>query len=471
MNGFLHYFLSALDPMTNLGFSRAVAELMSSALPSWWLIVVLPFVILMLPSIGCWLVYLVNPALIRPPLPGRPRQAEPLVSVVIAGRNESATIGQCIRGALLCGYSNLEVIFVDDNSEDDSVAIARRAALSVTGNRRDAERVRIFPSPRRNGKASSLNIGIRMARGDFIAITDADSIIQYGAMQHWLLPFADPCVGAVAANIRVNNSTASLLTRLQEIEYALKYSTQKIVLARLNLLNVISGMGGLFRAEILRRLGGFDTGLGDDRDLTMMIRKQRWKLRLSIDAVVWTTVPVTRDHLWRQRARWRRNVVKICVSKHRDQFVLGRYGFANAFLAVQVLVARLLIPLVLVIGVFWAAFENGPFEAPKILVTLYWMVLIYLFIRMLIARDIAGTPKPMNFPLMFVYPFYVPFSPSCFGLAPNTPMFRTISGRRSHGGEGRHSNRAAGAKGFLVAAPRHGYVCWYYTSAHRHPVR
>ena len=37
MNGFLHYFLSVLDPMSNLGFSRAVIELMSSELPSWWL--------------------------------------------------------------------------------------------------------------------------------------------------------------------------------------------------------------------------------------------------------------------------------------------------------------------------------------------------------------------------------------------------------------------------------------------------
>jgi len=409
MTGFLHYFLSVLDPTVNLGFSRAVAALMSSELPRWWLIVILPFVIVVLPLITCWVVYLVNPALIRPPLPVRRQQAEPLVSLVIAGRNESATIGQCIRGALLCGYSNLEVIFVDDNSEDDSVAIARRAALSVTRNRRDTNRVRIFPSPRRNGKASSLNIGIRMARGEFIAITDADSIIQYGTIQHWLLPFTDPRVGAVAANIRVNNSTASLLTRLQEIEYALKYTALKLVLGRLNLLNVVSGMGGLFRAEILRRLGGFDTGLGDDRDLTMMLRKQRWKLRFSIDAVVWTTVPVTRDHLWRQRARWRRNVIKICVSKHRDWFVLGRYGFATALLAVQVLFARILIPLAAVIGIYWLVFEKGPFETPKILVTFYWITLIYLLIRLLIARDLGGTPKPGNFWLLFLYPFYLPF--------------------------------------------------------------
>ncbi len=150
MNGFLHYFLSALDPMSNLGFSRAFPKLMTSGLPSWWFEVVLPVALVVAPAVLVWLAYLVKPALVRPPPLARPRQAEPLVSVVTAGRNESATIGQCIRGALSCGYSNLEFIFVDDNSTDDSVAIARRAALSVTRSRHDTERVRIFPSPRRN---------------------------------------------------------------------------------------------------------------------------------------------------------------------------------------------------------------------------------------------------------------------------------------------------------------------------------
>jgi poly-beta-1,6-N-acetyl-D-glucosamine synthase len=407
MNGFIHYFLGALNPMMNLGFSRALGELMSSQLMSWWLVFVVPFVIVQLPALVTWVVYLVKPSLIRPPLPTRPGQVEPLVSLVIAGRNESATIGQCIRGALLCGYPNLEVIFVDDNSDDDSLAIARRAALSVTRSRRDAERVRVFPSPRRNGKASSLNIGIRMARGEFIAITDADSVIQYGSMQHWLLPFADPRVGAVSANVRALNANVGLLTRLQEIEYAVKFTLGRFTMSRLHILNIISGMGGLFRAEILHKLGGFDTGLGDDTDLTTNIRKQRWKLGFSFDAVVWTTVPVTRDHLWRQRMRWRRNMIKIRVSKHRDQFMLGRYGFANGVLAAQLLLSRLLFPWAIVIALFTITWDSGPLSIPQLVVSFYWIILAYLLVRLLITREISQTPQPSSFCLMFLYPFYL----------------------------------------------------------------
>jgi cellulose synthase/poly-beta-1,6-N-acetylglucosamine synthase-like glycosyltransferase len=409
MSGFLHYFLSVINPTENLGFSRALPDLMSSALISWWLLYIVPFTIWVLPGVVCWLVYLVNPAVIRPPLPARAAQAEPLVSVVIAGRNEAASIGQAIRAALLCGYANLEVIFVDDHSDDDSVAIARRAARSVTRRGSDADRVRIFPSPRRNGKASSLNIGIRMARGEFIAIIDADSAIQYGAMQHWLLPFSDPRVGAVCANIRVHNSTASLLTRLQEIEYCHKFTVSRCAFARVGLLAIIPGMGGLFRGEILHRLGGFDTGLGDDTDMTMMFRKQRWKLDFSLDAVVWTIVPVTREHLWRQRMRWQRNVVKIRLSKHRDQFILGRYGFTNALLALKLLLINLMVPWAALIGLLLITLEYGPLTVPRLVTDIYWIYLIFLLIKSLIGRDLARTPQPIQFWLLFVYPFYMIF--------------------------------------------------------------
>jgi poly-beta-1,6-N-acetyl-D-glucosamine synthase len=407
INGFWHYFISTIDPISNLGFSRALPELSISALPHWWLVVILPFVWNVLPTLILWVVYLIKPTAIRPPLPVRPDHAYPLVSLVIAGRNESATIGQCIRGALLCGYPNIEVVFVDDNSNDDSVAIARRAALSAVRTQKDAERVRIFPSPRRNGKASSLNIGIRMARGEFIAITDADSVIQYGSVQHWLLPFDDPRVGAVSANIRVLNMPHGLLTRLQDIEYALLFTNGRLISASLDLLNIISGMGGLFRAEILRRLHGFDTGLGDDTDMTTQIRKQRWKCGFSLGAVVWTTVPETRDHLWRQRARWRRNMIKIRISKHRDQFILGRYGFKNALLACVLLLSRLLWTWAMAVGLFVVLFEFGPLYVPQLIVSFYWIFLIYLLIRALIARDLARTPQPINFALLFLYPFYL----------------------------------------------------------------
>jgi cellulose synthase/poly-beta-1,6-N-acetylglucosamine synthase-like glycosyltransferase len=177
-------------------------------------------------------------------------------------------------------------------------------------------------------------------------------------------------------------------------------------MACVDLLNIMSGMGGLFRAEILHRLGGYDTGLGDDTDMTTNLRKQRWRLAFSFDAVVWTTVPVTRYHLWRQRMRWRRNMIKIRVSKHRDQFILGRYGFTNALLAAQLLIGRLMLPVTVIAAVLIVLLKDGPLSAPQILVAFYWIIVVYLLIRMLIARDISRTPQPVSFSLILLYPFY-----------------------------------------------------------------
>jgi cellulose synthase/poly-beta-1,6-N-acetylglucosamine synthase-like glycosyltransferase len=407
MSGVLHYLIAVIDPMTNLGFARSLSELMSSLDPAWWLLFITMFVLGLLPSLVVWIIHLVNPARVHPPLPDRPMQAEPLVSVVIAGRNESATIGQVIRGALLCGYRNLEVIFVDDNSSDNSVAVARHAALSALGSGMDSDRVRIFPSPRRNGKASSLNIAIRMARGEFIAVTDADSVIQYGSIQHWLLPFADQRVGAVSGNIRLMNMPASLVTRFQELEYAMRFSLNKFILASFNLIPVIPGMGGMFRGEILRRLHGYDTGLGDDTDMSQMVRKQQWKLGFSFGAVVHTAVPATRRHLWSQRARWSRNSVKIRISKHREFFVLGRFGFATAIVIVRLLVGRTTVNWLMLIGTALLLSVSGPLSVPEVIGTVYWIAVLFVLIRLLIARDVCGTPTPVNFWLVPLYPFYM----------------------------------------------------------------
>jgi cellulose synthase/poly-beta-1,6-N-acetylglucosamine synthase-like glycosyltransferase len=156
----------------------------------------------------------------------------------------------------------------------------------------------------------------------------------------------------------------------------------------------------------MRRLGGYDTGLGDDTDMTMKLRKQRWKLGFSVDAVVWTDVPTTMRGLFRQRARWERNMVKIRLSKHRDMFLIGRYGFGNAILTLDLLFVRLALPWLVLCGVVYVTFVSGPLTAPLILTDSYWLYLCWLTLKALIARDIARTPTPDRFWLVFLYPFY-----------------------------------------------------------------
>ena len=100
--------------------------------------------------------------------------------------------------------------------------------------------------------------------------------------------------------------------------------------------------------------------------MTIKLRKQRWKPDFSPDALVWSDVPVTWRRLCRQRTRWERNMVKIRLSKHRDMFVLGRYGLSNALVMLDLLIMRVVLPWVALIGILAVASANGPLSAPAV---------------------------------------------------------------------------------------------------------
>jgi chlorobactene glucosyltransferase len=105
-------------------------------------------------------------------LPAEAPAGAPLVSVVIPARNERHNIEACVRSALDASYPALEVIVVDDRSEDGTGDVAR--AMS----RADA-RVRVIENPPLPegwfGKPWACSTGASAARGQIICFTDADA--------------------------------------------------------------------------------------------------------------------------------------------------------------------------------------------------------------------------------------------------------------------------------------------------------
>lgn len=88
------------------------------------------------------------------------------VSVVVPARNAELTLGDCLRALELQNLPRpqYEVITVIDGSSDRSETIARSFP------------VRVLTAKERRGVAATRNVGIRVARGDWVALTDADCI-------------------------------------------------------------------------------------------------------------------------------------------------------------------------------------------------------------------------------------------------------------------------------------------------------
>lgn len=394
MIGYLNYLFSYLEPETLSQLPRVLGTLIRSKDPYFWFIVLF-MARFTLPDIVVWLIFIWRPSLLFGA--GRELTHQPLVSVLIAGRNVENGICPTIWSVLGCGYHNLEVIYVDDGSSDTSAIQAR--SLEKTG------RVRVFEAKMHNGKPTSLNIGLSMARGDFLFILDADCDVQFGCIDALLSPFGDPLIGAVAANLRVRNAHENILTRFQECEYAMNVSISRLWRARIGLLSILPGAGSMFRHEAVRALGGYDSGLGDDTDLTLRLRKARWKIQFAHDALVWTDVPNKYPWLLRQRSRWARNMVKIRLHKHIDIGIPNRFGVINMLMTFDLFITRLFIPLLGFSGVLYYT-VTMPLSRPLLLTGLYWIVISLLSIRLLITSDIFRTPNLKNFWIWPLYPFY-----------------------------------------------------------------
>ena len=96
-----------------------------------------------------------------------------LVTVIVPARNEAHNIGRCVTSILSTSYPNLELVVIDDASTDGTADVARQAA----GGDSRARIVRNSPLPDGwFGKQWACATGAKIARGDILQFTDADTV-------------------------------------------------------------------------------------------------------------------------------------------------------------------------------------------------------------------------------------------------------------------------------------------------------
>ncbi|MCI0370925.1 MAG: glycosyltransferase [candidate division NC10 bacterium] len=117
------------------------------------------------------------------------------VSVVVPVRNATRTLPHCLAALERLEPAPAEILLVDNGSTDGSLQLLRAFARD-----RAAERAQVLEEPRR-GAAAARNAGIRVAKGEVLAFTDADCAPDPCWLRHVTGPFVDPTVGAVAGRV------------------------------------------------------------------------------------------------------------------------------------------------------------------------------------------------------------------------------------------------------------------------------
>lgn len=280
----------------------------------------------------------------------------PTVSVVIPAYNESKYISDTLKSVLALDYpkDRLEVIVVDDGSTDDTYDVARSF---------ESDGVKVF-TKKNGGKGAALNFGIAKATGELIATMDADSYLSPDALLEMLPLFeGDERVAAVTPSVKIRPS-GSILKEVQRVEYLMILFSRKL-LSYIDSVPVTPGPFSIFRASVLREIGGFDPdNLVEDQEIALRLQANHYKIRSSMTADVYTEPPDNfRDYL-RQRVRWQRGGLR---NYWKYRFLIKpEYGdFGMFFVPMNYLT---IIAFFLLLGVFVYSFASMPYYTRYIFV-------------------------------------------------------------------------------------------------------
>lgn len=277
----------------------------------------------------------------------------PPISILLAAYNEAKVIAHTLQALLASRYPGImEVIVIDDGSQDATAAIVEKIAAT------DA-RVRLLRQTNA-GKATALRTALANAQHPFIAMLDADTQFLPNTLQELIKPLYDPQVGAVSANIRVGNVN-SWISKFQALEYLASFNLDRRAYDILEAIPVVPGAASAYRAAAIAAAGGIqkDT-LAEDTDLTLAMHKAGFKIRHNPLAQAITEAPQTVRALLRQRQRWSFGTLQ-CLWKHRDLllnqnqlwlgwFVLPSTWFFHIFLIALAPIIDLLLLLALLYG-------------------------------------------------------------------------------------------------------------------------
>lgn len=221
-------------------------------------------------------------------------QKYPKISVIIPAYNEGENIIRTIKSVLKAKYprNKLEIIVVDDESEDDTFKQAKKVKSKI---------LKIF-SKKHGGKAEAVNYGIKKSKGDLVMILDADTFPDKNCFENIIGCFNDPKVMA-ALPLQKIWRPKNLLEKCQAIEYIITAIIKKSS-SFMGSMNCAPA-GAFVRKKFLKKYGLFETDtLTEDFEMGMRIQSKHYQIIQSLKSKVYTVPPKNLKSLIRQRVRW-----------------------------------------------------------------------------------------------------------------------------------------------------------------------
>ncbi len=228
----------------------------------------------------------------------------PFVTIQLPIYNEEYVVERLLENIAKIEYpkSKLEIQVLDD-STDDSVneTAARISALQETG--LDIQHIR--RENREGFKAGALKEGLKIAKGDFIAIFDADFLPSGDWLKKTVVYFKDREIGVVQTRWGHINRDYSTLTRIQAFALDAHFTLEQVGRnAKGHFIN-FNGTAGIWRKECILDAGNWEGDtLTEDLDLSYRAQLKNWKFKYLEDVETPAELPVVISAARSQQFRW-----------------------------------------------------------------------------------------------------------------------------------------------------------------------
>jgi len=305
----------------------------------------------------------------------------PRVTVQLPIFNEQYVVDRLLQAVTRLEYprEKLEIQLLDD-STDETVEVARglvehyaAQGYPVTYHHR---------SNRAGFKAGALHEGLQAARGEFVAIFDADFVPPPDFLLRIIHHFTDPTVGMVQTRWTHINRNYSFLTEVEAIlldgHFVLEHSAR----ARHKVFFNFNGTAGVWRRQAIEDAGGWqhDT-LTEDTDLSYRAQLKGWKFIYRQDVECPAELPVEMTAFKTQQARWAKGLIQT-GKKILPRVLKSEQPFRVKLEAWYHLTANLSYPLMVILSVLLL---------PAMVIRFYqgWFQMLYIDIPLFLASTFS----------------------------------------------------------------------------------
>ncbi|MBK7445777.1 MAG: glycosyltransferase [Ignavibacteria bacterium] len=275
----------------------------------------------------------------------------PVVTVQIPLYNEQYVITRLIDSVLRMDYpkDKLEIQILDDSTDettqiiDNHIKKYREQGFDIA---------HIHRTNREGYKAGALKIGLETAKGEFVAVFDADFIPRKKFLKRTIPYFSkDKMLGLVQTRWEHLNREYSLMTKTQAIALDGHFVIEQAVRNRAGFFINFNGTGGVWRKECIFDAGNWEADtLTEDLDLSYRAQMKGWKFRYLVNFTSPAELPSDIGALKSQQFRWTKGAIET-AKKIYPQVLRSDMSFKLKFQSFIHLYCNLAYPFILLAAI------------------------------------------------------------------------------------------------------------------------